>query len=79
VGTGAVPRFTLFSESSAGAANILAQFPDLLDSNLRIPFRADGLWLVRPDGYVALAAKSGSWQEVAAFLNRFAQKGIAAS
>jgi hypothetical protein len=28
------------------------------------------MWIVRPDGYVALAAKHDAWNDVEAYLNR---------
>ena len=39
-----------------------------LDPVLRPPFSPGGLWLVRPDGYVLLAAKEGAWDEMEAAL-----------
>jgi hypothetical protein len=35
---------------------LIKQFSTVLDPELRPPIRQDGLWLVRPDGYVACAA-----------------------
>lgn len=34
----------------------------------REPFDRSGLWLVRPDGYVALAARHDQWDEIAKYL-----------
>ena len=50
----------------------MGHYGKLLEPGLRPPFHAGGLWLVRPDGYVALAAKAGEWREIAAYLNRLA-------
>jgi hypothetical protein len=59
VGSGTSPRFALFATSSPAAAGLIERFSTLLDPGLRAPFRPDGLWLARPDGYVACAAKGG--------------------
>ena len=53
---GNAPLFALFAEPTAATAALLQRFEGLLDRELRPPFRADALWLVRPDGYVACAA-----------------------
>jgi hypothetical protein len=39
-----------------------------LESPLREPFDWSGLWLVRPDGYVALAARHDQWDQIAKYL-----------
>ena len=47
-------------------------FSSLLDPEVRRPFQAGGIWLVRPDGYVAMAASAAQdgWDEVGNYLNR---------
>jgi hypothetical protein len=35
---------------------LLTRFAGLLDPDIRSPVRADGLWLVWPDGYVACSS-----------------------
>jgi len=67
VGAGNMPRFALFSESDENAAALLAQFPDFLEQKIRPPFQPGGLWLVRPDGYVAVATKQDDWERVSDF------------
>jgi 2-polyprenyl-6-methoxyphenol hydroxylase-like FAD-dependent oxidoreductase len=70
VGAGNVPRFALFSDGSdERARQLLARFANLLEPQMREPFEAEGMWLVRPDGYVALVAKHGNWNEVANYLS----------
>ncbi len=50
-------RGSLYSETlTTHFRQVIAQYPDLLEPNLRKPFHDGGLWLVRPDGYVAMAA-----------------------
>ncbi len=69
VGVGNQPRFALFADSGEEASQLLAQFPNLLEAAPRPPFHDGGLWLVRPDGYVAVATKQGDGERVAEFLN----------
>jgi hypothetical protein len=53
---------------------LIAKYSSLLEATPREPFHQDGLWLVRPDGYVALATQSNRWDEVARYLD-VAMKG----
>jgi hypothetical protein len=69
VGAGDTPRFALFAEGGDGGSELIAKYPDLLEPALRKPFHKDGLWLVRPDGYVALATRHKQWEEVAKYLD----------
>ncbi len=65
VRAGSTPRFALFSEDDGAATEIVARYPGILDPNIRKPFHEGGLWLVRPDGYTALATGHGGWDQVA--------------
>jgi 2-polyprenyl-6-methoxyphenol hydroxylase-like FAD-dependent oxidoreductase len=56
VGSGDMPLFALFAEPTPAATDLIARFEGLLDSDVRPPFRAGGIWLVRPDGYVACSS-----------------------
>ena len=69
VGTGATPRFALFAEDDVAASEIVARYSGVLDPNIRKPFHQGGLWLVRPDGYTALATGHAGWDQVAAYLD----------
>jgi 2-polyprenyl-6-methoxyphenol hydroxylase-like FAD-dependent oxidoreductase len=69
VGAGNTPRFVLYAEGSDGGSRLIAKHSDLLEPNLREPFHEDGLWLVRPDGYVALATRPNRWDEIARYLD----------
>jgi hypothetical protein len=70
VGAGGSPRFALFAESGdERGMELIAKYPRLLEPELRKPFHDGGLWLVRPDGYVALASKQDRWDEVAKYLD----------
>ena len=74
VGAGRAPRFALFTAANDHAkkhfAALVAKYPALLEPNLRPPFTAHGLWLVRPDGYVALATSPADWVDVQDYLAR---------
>jgi 2-polyprenyl-6-methoxyphenol hydroxylase-like FAD-dependent oxidoreductase len=70
VGSGNTPRFVLFGQSEGMPANLLEKYAKLLEPGLREPYHAGGLWLVRPDGYVALATGSGNWGAVEGYLSR---------
>jgi 2-polyprenyl-6-methoxyphenol hydroxylase-like FAD-dependent oxidoreductase len=58
-GSGREPLFALFAEQNEATANLLQQFKGLLDPNVRPPFSQNGIWLIRPDGYVACSATDG--------------------
>jgi len=69
VGSGNTPRFALFAEPDDLTPQLLALYPNLLEQTLREPFHPNGLWLVRPDGYVALTANAADWPSVASYLD----------
>ncbi|RDI53588.1 FAD-dependent monooxygenase [Microvirga subterranea] len=66
VGSGSVPGFTLVGEASV-TESLARQFPALVVGTGTGPFE-DVLWLVRPDGYVGLTARSDDVQAVRAYL-----------
>jgi 2-polyprenyl-6-methoxyphenol hydroxylase-like FAD-dependent oxidoreductase len=73
VGAGDSPRFVLFAERGGERAlQLTERYPRFLEAIVRRPFHEDGMWLVRPDGYVALATKEGRWDEVAEYLKLIA-------
>jgi 2-polyprenyl-6-methoxyphenol hydroxylase-like FAD-dependent oxidoreductase len=72
IGAGRAPRFALFGAACEQSDALIRQFPALLEGEIRAPFTQGGIWLARPDGYVALAAAQGDWQRVAAYLARIA-------
>jgi 2-polyprenyl-6-methoxyphenol hydroxylase-like FAD-dependent oxidoreductase len=70
VGSGDTPRFALFAEDTPASRSLLAKYPNLIEPSPRKQFSDGGLWVVRPDGYVALAAKHDAWNDVDAYLSR---------
>jgi 2-polyprenyl-6-methoxyphenol hydroxylase-like FAD-dependent oxidoreductase len=70
IGQGPTPRFVLFGEDKNALASAAKEFADIVEPTLRAPYDSDGLWLVRPDGYVALRAKCGDVQTVQEYLER---------
>jgi hypothetical protein len=65
--SGSSPRFALFAEpNNIELQELLRAFPDLLEPTLRNPFHKDGIWLVRPDGYVSVA--STKWSDIRSYL-----------
>jgi 2-polyprenyl-6-methoxyphenol hydroxylase-like FAD-dependent oxidoreductase len=69
VGSGDTPRFALFAEPHGVPADLLQKYAGILEPELREPYRAGGLWLVRPDGYVALSTIGGDWNAVETYLD----------
>jgi hypothetical protein len=70
VGAGDTPRFVLFGDPGGMPSGMLEDYAGLVEPKLRAPYRSGGLWLIRPDGYAALAVKSGEWNAVKAYLDR---------
>jgi 2-polyprenyl-6-methoxyphenol hydroxylase-like FAD-dependent oxidoreductase len=69
MGAGATPRFALCAEDKHAFESIVSEFADILEPALRRPYDAKGLWLVRPDGYVALRAKNNDAAAVREYLS----------
>jgi 2-polyprenyl-6-methoxyphenol hydroxylase-like FAD-dependent oxidoreductase len=72
VGSGNTPRFALFAEDSPASRALLSKYPNLVEPLPRKPYADGGIWIVRPDGHVALAARSDAWNDVEAYLGRLA-------
>ena len=63
-GSGERPLFALYGAGD-GLQGLVERFPALVAAEIRSPLQ-DGIWLVRPDGYVACAAKTAG--EIEAYL-----------
>jgi 2-polyprenyl-6-methoxyphenol hydroxylase-like FAD-dependent oxidoreductase len=72
VGAGNSPRFALFAENSAEVSTLMDRYSALLEDEVRPPFHAGGVWLVRPDGYVVATTSSGDLNTVGTFLDTLA-------
>jgi hypothetical protein len=72
VGSGDTPRFALFASSDPASLALTARHRDLIEPKTRTPFSEDGIWLVRPDGYVAIAAARGEWDKISAYFDQIA-------
>jgi threonine dehydrogenase-like Zn-dependent dehydrogenase len=68
VGSGSSPQFALLAEDTPASKALLAKYSELLESSVRTPYAEQGIWLVRPDGYIALAAKHDAINEVDVYL-----------
>lgn len=64
-----VPHFSLMARDDAKAQNMILRYPYLLKSEICSPSRKNGIWLVRPDGYVAATARDGEWTVIEEFLS----------
>ncbi|NVN38375.1 FAD-dependent monooxygenase [Komagataeibacter swingsii] len=63
------PRFVLAARDSAEARAMIARHPTLLMPEPCLPPDENGIWLIRPDGYVAAAAKCRNWTVIDVALN----------
>jgi 2-polyprenyl-6-methoxyphenol hydroxylase-like FAD-dependent oxidoreductase len=79
VGAGKNPRFALFANDTPASRTLLSKYSDLLESSPRSPYADKGIWMVRPDGYVALAAKEDDVREVDAYLANFSKPTAASA
>ncbi len=77
VGAGGTPRFALFATPTAATTDLIRRFAGLLDSDVRPPFQAGGIWLARPDGYVACS--SNDVEVIASYLDGIVRSEPAAA
>jgi 2-polyprenyl-6-methoxyphenol hydroxylase-like FAD-dependent oxidoreductase len=63
-GAGDTPRFALVAKDGVEARTRVERHSALLESEIRAPSDVNGIWLVRPDGYVAATARTGDWQVI---------------
>ena len=71
-GAGDTPHFALLATDDGHAQATLQRYETLLEPSLRTPPDTNGIWLVRPDGYVAATARAGDWQTINDCLARIA-------
>jgi FAD binding domain len=65
------PRFALMAAGEV-AAGLIQRQANVLETTLRAPPDPNGIWLVRPDGYVAAVAKKDDLSTIENSLVRFA-------
>ncbi len=75
-GVGTRPRFALIVGEKADAAVQFKGFDDIVEVLAGDPAKVDGMCLVRPDGYVAMTADAGRWDDIIAYLSRISRKEI---
>jgi 2-polyprenyl-6-methoxyphenol hydroxylase-like FAD-dependent oxidoreductase len=68
VGAGNTPRFAVFAKDSEEGLSVLSKYEAFVETAIRPPYSDGGIWLVRPDGYVALVAKHDDWPAVDRYL-----------
>jgi 2-polyprenyl-6-methoxyphenol hydroxylase-like FAD-dependent oxidoreductase len=69
IGAGPRPKFALLADNGDGTEALMGEFEDLLHPNLQHPLESGGLWLIRPDGYVACSSSDAN--EIGSFLRNF--------
>jgi len=77
VGAGSAPRFAVFADADGMPHGFLEKYASVAETKLRAPFAEGGLWIVRPDGYVGLAAKRDVWDAVANYFEQMVVEGRA--
>jgi 2-polyprenyl-6-methoxyphenol hydroxylase-like FAD-dependent oxidoreductase len=69
-GSGTAPRFALMAADGSAARSIVEKYPLLVEGGVRTPPDEKGIWLVRPDGYVAAVTHAGDWKTIDEALSR---------
>ncbi|MGD7070881.1 FAD-dependent monooxygenase [Acetobacter sp. AAB5] len=63
------PRFSLVARDNMEARAMILRYPFLLKPKVYSSSHKNGIWLVRPDGYIAATARSGEWRVIDTFLS----------
>ena len=71
-GSGNAPRFALMAKDASAVRLIVKKYSSLVEDSVRIPPDEKGIWLVRPDGYVAAVSRHGDWKTIDVALSRIA-------
>jgi len=69
-GVGTEARFALCAEATAENQELLTKYAAILEPAVRAPIHADGMWLIRLDGDVAVACEKNHPSAVAEYLNK---------
>jgi hypothetical protein len=70
VPSGVTPRFLLFAAEKSETKGLVARNSQRIDPKIRTPFQDDSIWLVRPDGYVAIVVDSNDSAMIDQYLQR---------
>jgi hypothetical protein len=60
------------SDTGDAARSFIERHAEVLETTLRTPPDPKGIWLVRPDGYIAAVTKNGDLSMIEKSLARFA-------
>ena len=63
-GADSKPRFALLARDGDDVRTMLQRHAGLVEASPRTPPDEDGIWLVRPDGYVAVVARAGDLSSI---------------
>ena len=74
IGSDSGARFTLMARPSAEIDRLQQTHAALLATHLGSPPRQDGIWLARPDGYVAAIAQVGEAEDIGRWLADFSSQ-----
>jgi hypothetical protein len=69
-GEGDTPRFTVLASPLPAVTGLLSFYPLLLNDALGTPLAPNGVWLIRPDGYVAATAPANNLSSISDVLGR---------
>lgn len=67
VGAVRATRFVLYADAERMPEELADRYSRLIEPGVRAAFQPGGMWLVRPDGYVAVSTREGDWQSVIQF------------
>ena len=68
IGAGPEPMFVLRGRAGAEADALIARYPRLVEKRPHPPFTEKGIWVVRPDGYIATVAAADDWAAIDGYL-----------
>ena len=60
------------AKDASASRVIMEKYSSLVEDSVRTPPDEKGIWLVRPDGYVAAVAHDRDWETIEAALRKIA-------
>jgi hypothetical protein len=73
------PKFVLHAAHSAATDGLIQRFATLVSAQLRPACKDGGVWLIRPDGYVAAVAPATNVESLNRYLATLATDGMSKS